>query len=175
MGARGLVGRWLMRGGLAVLAISLFSVLAAEGAQAAAPAGSLKPILNCYWDNGDNTVTVSLAVSSSNSATVSVPVGNDNKITQGAADRGQPTAFAAGLHNNVWAFTVSYAEINAGINWQLAGNSVAVDAVTQCNSKPMPADGNAMAVLTFGVVATVVGGYCLTGRTRSRRRVHGVA
>jgi hypothetical protein len=175
MRARGLVGRWLTRGGLAVLAVSLFSVVAAEGAQAAAPAGSLKPVLNCYWDNNDSTVTVSLGVSSSNSSLVSVPVGSDNMITQGKVDRGQPTDFAAGLHNNVWAFTVSYSEIQAGINWQLAGSSVAVDAVTQCNTKPMPADGNAMAVLAFGVVATVVGGYCLTGRTRSRRRVHGIA
>jgi hypothetical protein len=170
MRARDLVGTWAARVGLGLLAISVFGLVAADGAQAAAPAGSLKPFLNCYWDNGDNTVTVSLGVTSGNAGTVSVPVGGDNKITQGAADRGQPTSFASGTHNNVWAFTVSYPEINAGINWQLSGSSVAVNAVTQCASKPMPADGNAMAVLAFGAVATVVGGYCLNGRNRSRRR-----
>jgi hypothetical protein len=167
---RGLGVRWVAGGGLALLAMSVLSLLAAEGAQAAAPAGSLKPFLNCYWDNGDNTVTVSIGVSSTNSSGVSVPVGADNKITQGAPDRGQPTSFAGGLNNNVWAMTVTYPEINAGINWQLAGNSVAVDAVTQCASKPMPADGNGMALLAFAVVATVVGGYSLNGRSRTRRR-----
>jgi hypothetical protein len=168
--ARGLVGRWVARGGLALLAVPLFSLFATQGAQAAAPAGSLKPFLNCYWDNGDNTVTVSLGVSSANSSAVSVAVGGDNKITPGTADRGQPTSFAVGVNNNVWAVTVTYPQIDAGINWQLAGNSVAIDAVTKCDSKPMSADGNAMAVLAFGVVATVVGGYALNGRSRARRR-----
>ena len=90
MRARGLVGRWAMRGGLAALAMSLFSLVAAEGAQAAAPAGSLKPFLNCYWDNGDNTVTVSLGVTSASSSTVSVPVGGDNKITPGPLTAASP-------------------------------------------------------------------------------------
>ena len=102
MRARGL-GKWAARGGLALLAMTTFSLLAAPGAQAAAPAGSLKPFLNCYWDNGDNSVTVSLGVSSGNAAAVSVPVGTDNRVTQGAADRGQPTSFANGVKDNVWA------------------------------------------------------------------------
>jgi len=170
MRARGL-GKWAARGGLALLAMTTFSLLAVPAALAAAPAGSLTPFLNCYWDNGDNSVTVSLGVSSANGAAVSVPVGTDNRITQGAADRGQPTSFADGVKNNVWAFTVTYAEITAGINWQLSGNSVSVDAVTPCATKPMPADGNGMAVLAFGVLATVVGGYFLNDRTRGRRRL----
>jgi hypothetical protein len=93
-------------------------------------------------DHGDDTVTVSLGVSSANSSAVSVAVGGDNKITPGAADLGQPTSFAAGVNNNVWALTVTYPQIYAGIKWQLAGNSV----------------------------ATVVGGYALNGRSRARRR-----
>jgi hypothetical protein len=171
MQARGAFGKWVVRGGLAALAISIFSLVAVPGAQAAAPAGSLKPFLNCYWDNGDDTVTVSLGVTSANAGTVSVPVGTDNQVTQGNPNRGQPTSFDSGLHNNVWAFTVTYAEITAGINWQVTGNPVAVNAVTPCTQKPMPADGNAMAVVAFGVLATVVGGYFLNDRTRGRRRL----
>lgn len=151
--------------------MTLFSFVAADGAQAAVPAGSLKPFLNCYWDNGDDTVTVSIGVTSNNTGTVAVYVGADNRVTQGAADRGQPESFDKGTHNNLWSFTVSYTEINAGINWQLSGNSVAVDAVTQCATKPQMATGsNGIAFLAFGALTTTVGGYFLNGRGRSRRR-----
>jgi hypothetical protein len=168
--ARGSIRRWAARGGLALLAMTLFSFVAANGAQAAVPSGSLKPFLNCYWDNGDDTVTVSIGVTSSNTGTVAVYVGADNRVTQGAADRGQPESFDKGTHNNLWSFTVSYAEINAGINWQLSGNSVAVDAVTQCATKPQMATGsNGIAFLAFGALTTTVGGYFLNGRGRSRR------
>jgi hypothetical protein len=173
--AQGLFLRWVARGGLAVLVSSLFCLVAATGAQAAVPAGSLKPFLNCYWDNGDDTVTVSVGVSSSNSGTVAVYVGADNRVTQGAPDRGQPETFANGTRNNVWAFTVSYTEITNGINWSLTGNSVAVDAVTQCASKPqMAASGNGLAILAFGAGVTVVGGFFLNSQTGSRRRLRGL-
>jgi hypothetical protein len=155
--------------------MTLFSFLAAGGAQAAVSSGSLKPFLNCYWDNGDNTVTVSIGVTSTNTGNVAVYVGADNRVTQGAADRGQPETFDSGTHNNVWSFTVSYTEINAGINWQLSGNSVAVDAVTQCATKPQMATGsNGLAFLAFGALTTTVGGYFLNGRS-SRRRTSGIA
>ena len=172
MRARGSVIRWVARGGLAALVAALFCLFAAPGAQAAGvPAGSIRPFLNCYWDNGDGTVTVSIGVTSSNAGTVNVFVGPDNRISMGAADRGQPESFANGVHNNVWVFTVSYTEINAGINWQLTGNSVAVDAVTQCASKPpMAANGNGMAILAFGGLVTVFGGFFLNARSGSRRR-----
>jgi hypothetical protein len=169
---QGLVVRWLARGGLAVLVSTLFCLVAAPGAQAAAvPAGSLKPFLNCYWDNGDGTVTVNIGVTSTNSANVAVYVGANNQVTQGNPDRGQPETFDPGTHNNLWTFTVSYTEINAGINWQLTGNSVAVDAVNQCSTKPqMSSAGNGVAVLASGGLITLVGGYFLSGPVRSRRQ-----
>jgi hypothetical protein len=158
-----------------VLAAGLFCLFAAPGAQAAGvPAGSLRPFLNCYWDNGDGTVTVSIGVTSTNAGTVSVLVGTDNRVTQGLADRGQPETFDLGTHNNVWAFTVTYAEINSGINWALTGNSVAVNAVNQCASKPqMAASGNGLAILAFGAAVTVLGGVFLNGQTGFRRRLVG--
>jgi hypothetical protein len=173
--ARGLVVRWGARSGLAVVVAGLLCLFAAPGAQAAGvPAGSVRPYLNCYWDNGDGTVTVSIGVTSTNAATVSVFVGTDNRVTQGAPDRGQPETFDPGTHNNVWAFTVTYAEINSGINWALTGNSVAVDAVNQCATKPqLAANGNGMAILAFGAGVTVIGGVFLNGQTGSRRRIVG--
>jgi hypothetical protein len=170
MSARGSVSSWAARCGLALLAVTLISSLAAQGAQADVPAGSLTPFLNCYWDNGDDTVTVSFGVTSTNATTVPVYVGTDNMITQGDPDRGQPESFDPGTSNNVWSFTVSYTEINAGLNWQLSGNSVAVTVGTQCASKPQMATGsNGLAFLAFGALATTVGGYFLNGRGRSRR------
>lgn len=150
------------------LAIALAGLLAAPAAHAAAPARSLTPFVSCYWDNGDGTVTVSVGVSSSNATTVSVDVGADNRITVGAIDRGQPTSFRPGRHENVWAATVTYSDLSRGINWSLTGNTVGLTAVGACSAKPVPAEGSALAVLVFAGVVTVAGALALSGRLGRR-------
>ena len=102
-------------------------------------------------------------------------MGNDNRITQGNPNRGQPTQFDPGTDPNVWAFTLTWAEVFNGIDWSLTGNSVSVATYTECASKPVPASGNGLAFLAFGAVVTVAGGFFLDRRVRSRRRVNEIA
>jgi hypothetical protein len=71
---------------------------------------------------------------------------------------------------------VSYTEINAGVNWSVTGNAVAVNAVNQCATKPqLAASSNGVAVLASGVLVTVVGGFFLSGPVRRRRRTSEIA
>lgn len=162
--------RWWVRTPLAVVVMAFVGLLiGAPAAQAAAPAGSLKPFVDCYWDNRDGTITVSVGVTSSNSATVSVPVGTDNRVTVGAINRGQPTDFRPGVHSNVWAATVTYGDVASGVNWSLTGSQVQLGgAVPACTQKPVPAQGNAVAVVAFGLLTTAIGSVFLSGRRRRR-------
>lgn len=152
----------------AVFAVLMVGLVAAPGAQAAtAGKKSLTPFVNCYWDNKNGTVTVSLGVVSTNASTVDVPVGTDNRVTMGNQDRGQPTSFLPGSRDNVWAATVTYAEISAGIDWSLTGNSTTITSAQECPAKPVPAQGNAIAVAAAGLVTTAFGALFLR-----RRRAH---
>lgn len=164
-GTRKHVGRFAV----ALLAMTAFWVAAAPGAQAAAPAGSLTPYVSCYFDNQDGTVTFSVGVTSKNSGTVTVPVGTDNRVTLGAANRGQPTSFSPGTHDNVWAATVTWNEVFNNINWSLTGNDVQLANFNRCSSRPVPAEGNALAALAFAAVVTVAGSALMGDRRRRRR------
>jgi hypothetical protein len=176
MRARGAFNKWVTRSGLAVLLVTLVSFVAAPGAQAAVPNGSITPFLTCYWDNGDGTMSGVIGVTSTNAGTVTVNVGTQNRVTLGNPDRGQPETFAHGTTNNAWVFQVTYADVQAGINWDLTGNNVAVNAVNQCASKPpLAADGNGLAFLAFGALTTLAGGIFLNGRRRAKVRLSDIA
>ncbi len=159
---------------VAALAIALLGVLWAPGASAAdAAKKSLTPFVDCYFLNADGTVTVSIGVTSTNATTVTVPVGGENKVTNVAAavkdDLGQPTVFLPGTRRNVWAPTVTMRDIDKGADWELTGNKVQLAAsVTSCSEKPVPAEGNALAVLAFAAVVTVAGALALSGRPGRR-------
>ncbi len=160
------------RRGLAALGAAALGLLAlvagAPGAQAAAPAGSITPFVSCYFDNGNGTYTVSVGYTSSNSGTVSIPVGTDNRVTFGAQDRGQPTSFAPGVHSNVWAPTLSTTDIYNNVNWSLTGNTVRLSTLNQCSIRPVPAGGNLAAELAFGAVVTTAGALVMGERRRRR-------
>lgn len=160
---------WLVKLPLAVLTMGLVSVLAAPSAYAA-PDGTIYPIVNCYWDNGNaaQTVTVSLGYRSTNAGNVTEAVGSRNRFTLGAANRGQPTTFLPGTNNNAFVADVTYTEITNSIDWVVATRGVDISTTTQCPSKPVPADGNTLAVIAFGVLVTAIGSYALSGHRRRR-------
>ncbi len=163
--------------GTVLAAASLGLVWATPASAATAPDKSLSPFVSCYWDNGDNTVTVSIGVTSSNTETVEAPVGVKNKVTgvQGVKDDfGQPTSFLPGRRVNIWAPTVSSQDIAKGAEWNLTGNKLDLGSVTQCSAKPVPAEGNALAVLAFSVLVAGVGSWAISGRGR-RPGASGVA
>lgn len=151
-------------------AMSLATGGAASADNNNVPDRSITPLVNCYWTNQDNTITFSVGYRSTNAGTVNVPISSDNRFHPSRSDdRGQPTTFLSGTHNNVFAVTVTTAEIDDGIQWELVDNKVDITApFTKCAQKPVPEFGNG-AVLFFGggllVVAMLVIGFGL-GRAR---------
>jgi hypothetical protein len=154
-----------------VLALAALTGLA-PAAHAAGP--NVTPFVNCYWDNGDNTYTVSLGADNAAKTTVTVPVGTDNRVSPGTQDRGQPTSFAPGTANNVWVVTITAPEVTAGINWYLTGHTVSLRSVQACASKPIPQDGNPLAVVVFGALTSLIGAAFL-GERRRRHRARSIA
>ena len=161
---------------VAVLAATCLAALAgaaiAPAAHAAAP--NVTPFVNCYWDNGDDTYTVSLGADNKAKSAVTVPIGVDNRVSPGAQDRGQPTTFAPGATNNAWVVTVTSVEVADGLNWYLTGHAVDVRTPQLCASRPVPAQGNPLAVVVLGALTSLVGAAFL-GERRRRHRARAVA
>jgi hypothetical protein len=160
---------------LATLALAgLFAALSlgtggAASAHSNVPQLSITPLINCYWANADGTTTFSIGYRSTNAGVATVDISSDNRFHPSQNDdRGQPTSFDPGTHNNVFAVTVTAHELDDDIQWELLDNKVDVATSTKCAKKPVPEFGNA-AVLFFGggllVVAMLVIGFGL-GRTR---------
>jgi hypothetical protein len=154
---------------LAVLTLGLALVVLAPAASAAPINKTVTPFMNCYWDNGDGTVTVSVGYTSTNAGTVTIPVGPDNRVTPGAANRGQPTTFLHGTQNNAWAVTVGYAEIANDVNWYVTGNSVTVSTPNRCATKPVSQVGSVGALLV-GAAALACGALAVGWHRRRRGR-----
>ena len=75
-------------------------------------AATVQPFVSCYWQNPDGSITVAIGYTNSSANTLTYPVGPLNYVTPAPQDRGQPTVFLAGTHNNVWAPTISQADLS---------------------------------------------------------------
>jgi hypothetical protein len=160
----------VVRAMLATLMVLPFGIFLAAPAQAATPANSIVPFMNCYWDNRDGTYTVSIGYNNKNSTSQTVLIGTTNRFTSGNPNRGQPTVFLTGVRNNVFAMTASAADVDNALNWSLTGNLVSIQTPVQCSSKPVSQVGN-MRALGLSVLLLVAIG--LTG-LYARNRHQGV-
>jgi hypothetical protein len=131
---------------VAVMLLPLGLFLAGP-AQAATPTKSIAPFMNCYWDNRDGSFTVSIGYNNKNSTSQTVPIGTTNRFTSGNVNRGQPTVFLPGVHNNVFAMTASPADVKANLNWSLTDNLVSIQTPVLCSTKPVPLVGNMRALV----------------------------
>lgn len=163
------IPRLMLRAALVAVLLAL-SFGVATPAQAAAPNGSITPFVNCIWDNGNGTVTASVGYRSSNAGTVTEPIGNNNRFSPGAQNRGQPTTFLTGTRNNVFAVTVTYQEIQNDINWYVTGNSVNVESIVWCQTKPVSVIGSVPALL-LGIALTLAIGLPVMAARRVGREV----
>jgi hypothetical protein len=131
---------------LVAFSVLSLSLLLAGPAQAATPTKSILPFMNCYWDNGNGTYTVSIGYKNSNSTSQTVALGATNKFTYGNANRGQPTTFLPGTRDNVFVMTASAADVNNDLNWSLTGNVVSIQTPVKCATKPVPQVGSLRAL-----------------------------
>jgi MYXO-CTERM domain-containing protein len=164
--------RSMTRAGAAVLGLAAACVLglsAAPAAVAAPPKTDVTPSLTCYWANPDGSYTVSLGYTTAGTATQVIAVGPDNTVTPAPADRGQPTTFLPGAHDNVWIADVTAAQVAAGTTWRVTGHTVNVDGRTsECASKPVPTSGSTGGLVVTGAFV-LAAGVALTARRRRNR------
>jgi hypothetical protein len=125
-----------------------FGLFLATPAQAAfSPTDkSIVPFMNCYWDNGNGTYTVSIGYNNKNTTAQTVAIGTNNRFTSGNQNRGQPTVFQIGVRNNVFVMTASAADVNNSLNWSLTGNVVSIQTPIQCSTKPVSQVGDVRAL-----------------------------
>lgn len=76
----------------------------------------IEPIVNCVeYDKAADLFTVHFGYINPNDVTVVIPLGKNNKITPAPQDRGQPTSFEPGVHNNAFS-----AEFNGNdLTWHI--------------------------------------------------------
>ncbi|MDX6254970.1 MAG: hypothetical protein QOJ11_1304 [Frankiales bacterium] len=140
-------------------------LLAPTAALAASP---VTPFVSCFWANTDGSYTVSVGYTNSGSTTVTYAVGALNYVTPAPQDRGQPTLFLPGTHNNVWAPTLSAADFAGGANWFVNGVAVNVATFVPCTSKPVGVSGSSAGYL--GATGAIVGAGALMLASPRRRR-----
>lgn len=160
--------RLAVRAGALAVAIGMATGL--SGVAQAAPS-PVQPYVSCYWPNSDGSITADIGYNNSSATTQTYPIGSLNFVSPAPQDRGQPTVFLPGGHDNVWAPTVSAADLSAGADWTLNGVklSTSVGGVPQCATKPVPITGGAGGFITFAIAAVAIGALVF-----SRRRFHGL-
>jgi hypothetical protein len=136
----------VVRAVLVTVIVSAFGLILAAPAQAAPPANSIVPFMNCYWDNGNGTYTVSIGYNNKNKTVQTVAVGAQNKFVPGAVNRGQPTTFKVGVQNNAFIVTASAADVASDVNWFLTGNTVSIQTPVRCTTKPVSQIGSMRAL-----------------------------
>jgi hypothetical protein len=158
-----------MRSVVAAAAITSGLVLVPAAAFAASP---VTPTVSCYWSNPDGSLTFSIGYVNSGATTVTYPVGPLNYVTPAPQDRGQPTVFLAGTHNNVWAPTVTAADMSSNPNWLVNGVSVSYSGnIPACAAKPVSVSGSTTGYLGATAVIVGIGAYILASPRRRRALV----
>jgi hypothetical protein len=156
-----------VRSAAAVAAVASGLVLAAP--VAAFAASPVTPTVSCYWSNPDGSLTFSIGYINSGATTVTYPVGALNYVTPAPQDRGQPTVFLAGTHNNVWAPTVTAADMSNNPNWFVNGVAVSYSGnIPACAAKPVSVSGSTTGYLAATAVIVVGGAFILAAPRRRR-------
>ncbi len=156
-----------LRSVAAVAAVTSGLLLGAPASAFAAT--TVTPTVACYWSNPDGSFTFSVGYINSSAASVTYPVGPLNYVTPSPQDRGQPRVFLPGTHNNVWAPTVSAADMGNNPNWYVNGVATSYAGnIPACASKPVSVSGSTTGYLTATGAIVAIGAYVLSMPRRRR-------
>jgi len=89
--------------------------------------GMLIPTCSRPCNMGDGTIRVSFGYINRHNGPVSLPIGDRNFFSPGDPDRGQPTSFQPGIHQDI--FTVRIIENGTNIAWYLMNTMVGAGQV----------------------------------------------
>jgi hypothetical protein len=127
------------------------------------------PSVSCYWANPDGSTTFSVGYTNTGATTVTYPIGPLNYVTPSPQDRGQPTVFLPGTHTNVWAPTVTAADMAGNPNWFVNGVAVSYGGnIPACAAKPVNVSGSTVGYLTATSVIVGAGLFILAAPRRRR-------
>lgn len=94
------------------------------------PPQSLNPILDCITQQNDTTYTAWFGYENTNSTSITVPIGPQNKFTPTPNDRTQPTVFDPGRKDKIFSVVFN----GKNLTWKLNGNEVVASKKSpKCN------------------------------------------
>lgn len=146
---------------LTVVLLSLIAMAAAPGSASAA-SGTVRPVADCYRDNGDGTFTGVLGYVSDETTTRDIPAGPDNRTDPQEWQAQVPTRFEPGTHHGVATVVLTTRQLQGldPASWTLDGTTLGpnnVGSVAQCDGSEMPQLANGAVVLGSVLVAALVG------------------
>ena len=124
----------LARAGLALVLLPIVAPVVAPTAVQAAE-GNVFPTLQCVTNNGDGTYTAYFGYVNTSSSTVIIlvdPIFSKNMFTSNPKNRGQPTVFLPGTHDNVFSVVFD----GNTITWMIKEDQAARQQVDASSSSP---------------------------------------
>ena len=121
--------------GLAAVGLSLVLVPVVAPVTVHASEGNVFPTLQCVTDNGDGTYTANFGYINNASTAVLIPVDpnfSKNMFTSNPKNRGQPTLFLPGTHENVFSVVFD----GTAITWMIKEDQSARQKVSASSSSP---------------------------------------
>jgi len=157
-----------VRKGLRALAGALLlavSLTAFATARPAAAASNLSPLFECSFKVSNGNYQTVWGYDNQTGSVQDLPVGTNNRFTT-PTDRGQPTTFQIGRHDNVvvvpWNGT-------SRLRWRLNDNRAVASTSPVCAANPVPITGTGLSSVV-AVSALAVMGVAVDQFLRRRRR-----
>jgi hypothetical protein len=124
--------------------------------------GTVKPILDCYKDNGDGSWTAVIGYVNSSGGTRKIPYGSLNMGYPAKFQGLQPTTFKNGTQHGVFVARITASDLWSNARWELDGSVLNYQAsftssATCPSSTQMPADGNGAGPVIALAVAGAAG------------------
>jgi hypothetical protein len=157
-----------------VAVIALVGLAALPGTASATGTHTVKPVLNCYKENPDDSWTVVVGYVNSSRKTVDIPRGPGNHALPSKFASLPPTSFRPGTVNGAFTAVVSLADLYAGARWVLDGYTLDYRAAASSSrvcpsSTELPEEGNGTGP-AIGLAAAGVVGAVLVHRANRRAR-----
>jgi len=144
---------------LALVATMVVVLISALPGTASAARKDVDPLVNCYYQHTDGSVTVVLGYRSTYPTTQSIPVGSRNYMTPSKYSSALPTAFKPGTNNGVLTMRIAAADVYS-TSWTLDGTTVSywnASGAAICTQAQLPAFANGAAIAGALLVAGLVG------------------
>ena len=151
--------------GALVAVLALIGLVASPGTASAAATYTVKPVLNCYKENADDSWTVVVGYVNSSRKTVNIPRGADNQAYPSKFASLPPTSFKPGTDNGAFTVVVSLSALYSGARWVLDADTLDYRAAAYypqvCSSSTEQAEeangtGPAIGLAVAGVVGAVL-------------------